>query len=111
MFSASPTTLDGVGVTYGKVSQTSTQEELRQYVGNGPETDAAWRKLGIHYKPILVPEDRAEEFGLKKGMAKRKLELGGGYVANFDGLHYLHCVVNTPSLPEERFCTQRGEYG
>jgi len=79
-----------------------------------PEVDAAWEALGTDCKsptqhmreimratdffntvvmPILVPEKDAERYGLASGMVKRKAEVGGGFPAQVDTFHLLHCLV------------------
>ena len=37
-----------------------------------PEVDAAWDALGVHYRPIVVPEHLAEKAGIQKGQVKIK---------------------------------------
>lgn len=82
----------------------------------GKEVDAAWASLGvhckssstlIHYGPlvtlcadrsVIVPPDQARRVGLAADQVKVNQEYGGGYPANVEGLHQLHCLVCT-SLP------------
>lgn len=80
-----------------------------------PEVDRVWDSLGINCssisslssakkvyqlmaffldRSILIPPHLAPNLGLKPNQhvhAKRKF--GGGYVANLEGLHHLHCLV------------------
>lgn len=80
-----------------------------------PEVDRVWDSLGINCsfisslssakkvyqlmaffldRSILIPPHLAQPLGLKPNQhvhAKRKF--GGGYVANLEGLHHLHCLV------------------
>lgn len=57
-----------------------------------PEVDAAWEKLGVNYRGIQVPEEQAEAAGISKGHVKINKKYGGGYPANVEGLHHLHCL-------------------
>lgn len=79
----------------------------------GPEVDAAWDALGVNCKsflwrrqrraqPVLItmqdrsvviPEDEAERTGLRHDQVKVSQEYGGGFPANVEGLHHLHCLV------------------
>ncbi|KAF1938481.1 hypothetical protein EJ02DRAFT_425704 [Clathrospora elynae] len=58
----------------------------------GPEVDAAWDALGVNYRSIVVPEDEAEATGLRHDQVKVSQEYGGGFPANVEGLHHLHCL-------------------
>jgi hypothetical protein len=45
---------------------------------------------------IIVPEDQdIASYGLEEGQVKRPLNLGGGYPANLEVFHQLHCLVST----------------
>jgi hypothetical protein len=45
---------------------------------------------------ILVPEDQdITTYGLESGQVKRPLSLGGGYPANLEVFHQLHCLVRS----------------
>lgn len=48
----------------------------------------------------LVPADIAQEVGLAKDQVQVNDKYGGGYPANVEGLHHLHCLVrfNAPAL-------------
>ncbi|EPE30042.1 hypothetical protein GLAREA_13090 [Glarea lozoyensis ATCC 20868] len=58
----------------------------------GPEVDDAWKSLGTDYLPIILPENEAEEYGLRLGQVKRRQDQGGGFFANVEVLHHLHCL-------------------
>ncbi|EMD59335.1 hypothetical protein COCSADRAFT_101412 [Bipolaris sorokiniana ND90Pr] len=58
----------------------------------GPEVDAAWDALGINYRSVVVPEAEAERTGLRHDQVKISQEYGGGFPANVEGLHHLHCL-------------------
>jgi hypothetical protein len=40
-----------------------------------------------------VPEEHAAASGIAPDQVKIKKEYGGGYPANVEGLHHLHCLV------------------
>ncbi|KAF2178994.1 hypothetical protein K469DRAFT_674598 [Zopfia rhizophila CBS 207.26] len=58
----------------------------------GPETDAAWDALGINYRSVVIPASEAERTGLRPDQVKVSQYYGGGYPANVEGLHHLHCL-------------------
>jgi len=58
----------------------------------GPEVDAAWSSLGVDYRPLAVPADQAEMSGLLPDQVKVSEKYGGGFPANVEGLHHLHCL-------------------
>ena len=77
----------------------------------GPEVDAAWESLGVNcmlYKHlsllvltdrditdrgVRVPAEDAEQSGIAADQVKIKEKYGGGFPANVEGLHHLHCLV------------------
>lgn len=83
----------------------------------GPEVDAAWKTLGADCKLVLysslksilaiglyisfedrasrVPADKALRSGLAPDQVKIQEKYGGGYPANVEGLHHLHCLVSS----------------
>lgn len=78
----------------------------------GPEVDAAWAALGVNCKSffsfkhglltlldrsVVIPESEAVKAGLRPDQVKISQEYGGGFPANVEGLHHLHCLVGTPS--------------
>jgi hypothetical protein len=45
---------------------------------------------------IIVPENQdVTTYGLESGQVKRPLSLGGGYPANLEVFHQLHCLVRS----------------
>ncbi|KIM98771.1 hypothetical protein OIDMADRAFT_128513 [Oidiodendron maius Zn] len=59
----------------------------------GPEVDAAWKSIGSDYKVIIVPPSEAKKAGLTKPSQVRVAKkYGGGYPANVEVLHQLHCL-------------------
>lgn len=76
----------------------------------GPEVDAAWEALGVDCeysiflhvlekthrvsdRSVVIPLDEAEKTGLRPDQVKVSPVYGGGYPANVEGLHHLHCLV------------------
>ncbi|SMR64022.1 unnamed protein product [Zymoseptoria tritici ST99CH_3D1] len=57
-----------------------------------PEVDAAWEALGVNYRPLRVPYDVGLEIGLSPDQVKLQKQHGGGFPANVEGLHHLHCA-------------------
>jgi hypothetical protein len=88
------------------------QNEYRQPAN--PETDAAWEALGVNCefvrylhvcqgltsadRSIVVPLDEAEQTGLRPEQVQISQEYGGGFPANVEGLHHLHCLVRMLSV-------------
>jgi len=58
----------------------------------GPEVDAAWESLGVDYRAAAVPYELAEKSGLRLDQVKIREKYGGGFPANVEGLHHLHCL-------------------
>jgi hypothetical protein len=46
---------------------------------------------------VLIPEEKAESYGLLAGQVKMRKETGGGFPAYVDALHLMHCLVRTAS--------------
>jgi hypothetical protein len=78
----------------------------------GPEVDAAWTALGVNCEPplveapdqhwlyppdrsVLIPPEEAEETGFRHDQVKVTEKYGGGFPANVEGLHHLHCLVSS----------------
>ncbi|PMD40559.1 hypothetical protein L207DRAFT_544008 [Hyaloscypha variabilis F] len=57
-----------------------------------PEVDAAWGTLGVNYRPLIIPSSLAQKSGLAPDQVKINQKYGGGYPANVEGLHHLHCL-------------------
>ena len=47
---------------------------------------------------IIVPVDQAAQVGLAPDQVKIRKEYGGGFPANVEGLHQLHCLVGVSTL-------------
>ncbi|KAK6383299.1 hypothetical protein LTR65_010284 [Meristemomyces frigidus] len=58
----------------------------------GPDVDAAWDKLGINLHSVIIPTEQAKQVGLLPDQVKIRQEYGGGFPANVEGLHQLHCL-------------------
>jgi hypothetical protein len=84
-----------VGVTYSRVRFNGSllkSSVFRQDAG--PEVDAAWKTLGADFHAARIPADQAARSGLAQDQVKIKEKYGGGYPANVEGLHHLHCLVS-----------------
>ena len=44
---------------------------------------------------IAVPSNLAEKSGLQPNQVQISEKYGGGYPANVEGLHHLHCLVSS----------------
>ncbi|KAL4981978.1 hypothetical protein BDW68DRAFT_182986 [Aspergillus falconensis] len=58
----------------------------------GPEVDAAWEALGANYRPIRVHVEDAAKSGIAPDQVQISEAYGGGYPANVEGFHHLHCL-------------------
>ncbi|KAF1979261.1 hypothetical protein BU23DRAFT_576903 [Bimuria novae-zelandiae CBS 107.79] len=68
---------------------------MRENVYRGPagaEVDAAWEALGVGYRPIVVPLEEAAKSGLQPHQVQVESVYGGGFLANVEVLHHLHCL-------------------
>ncbi|KAM3421213.1 hypothetical protein BST61_g1621 [Cercospora zeina] len=84
---------DGIDVSWHEVMYNGSLLKENIYRQDaGPAVDAAWEDLGINYDSILVPPDAASRVGLRADQVRAKEKYGGGYVANVEGLHHLHCL-------------------
>ncbi|KAJ5740756.1 hypothetical protein N7493_000628 [Penicillium malachiteum] len=57
-----------------------------------PEVDAAWESLGVNYRAIRVAAEDAQESGIAVDQVKINPKYGGGFPANVEGMHHLHCL-------------------
>ena len=85
----------------------------------GPEVDAAWESLGVNCmrfasvgpfvyeltavvgltdRSVRVLPDIATQSGLLRDQVKINEKYGGGFPANVEGLHQLHCLVRHSSF-------------
>ncbi|KAH9215776.1 hypothetical protein DL95DRAFT_388397 [Leptodontidium sp. 2 PMI_412] len=60
--------------------------------GPDSEVDAAWESLGIDYRSVAIPTSEAPKSGLKPDQVQISPKYGGGFPANVEGLHHLHCL-------------------
>lgn len=44
-------------------------------------------------RSVVIPESEAEQSGIGHNHVKLTQDYGGGYPANVEGLHHLHCLV------------------
>ncbi|KAJ5698487.1 hypothetical protein N7462_000492 [Penicillium macrosclerotiorum] len=58
----------------------------------GPDVDAAWESLGVNYQGVRVSKEEAIESGIAVDQVRIQEKYGGGYLANVEGLHHLHCL-------------------
>lgn len=58
----------------------------------GPEVDAAWKSLGADFSAVRIPASKAAESNIRADQVKIKEKYGGGFPANVEGLHHLHCL-------------------
>jgi hypothetical protein len=84
------------------------------YLDPSPEVDAAWQALGVDCetlhrrtlkganihpdRPVRVDESEAPKSGLGPSHVRIQQRYGGGYPANVEGLHHLHCLVRTQRM-------------
>lgn len=45
-------------------------------------------------RSIVIRSEEADEMGLRRDQVKISQEYGGGFPANVEGLHHLHCLVS-----------------
>jgi len=82
-----------VGLSYHTVQYNGSFFNLNAFRQDaGPEVDAAWESLGVDYRSAWVPAEQAARSGLSPDQVKIKDKYGGGYPANVEGLHHLHCL-------------------
>lgn len=66
----------------------------------GPEVDAAWKSLGADFSAVRIPAPEAAQSNIRADQVKIKEKYGGGFPANVEGLHHLHCLnLLRKSLP------------
>jgi hypothetical protein len=75
----------------------------------GPEVDAAWDSIGVNCKfpffylvtsnlsssadrSVAIPVEEAAASGLNPDQVQINSKYGGGFPANVEGLHHLHCL-------------------
>ncbi|CAK4034792.1 tat pathway signal sequence [Lecanosticta acicola] len=70
----------------------SFMEETVYRRAASPEVDAAWEALGVNYRAVRVPQEVGPQVGLAADKVQINDKYGGGYPANVEGLHHLHCL-------------------
>jgi len=85
--------INDVGLKYHTVEYNGSffDETVFRYDA-GPEVDAAWASLGVDYRAVAVPEELAVASGIATDQVRIQEKYGGGYPANVEGLHHLHCL-------------------
>ncbi|KAK8207545.1 hypothetical protein IWZ00DRAFT_576791 [Phyllosticta capitalensis] len=85
--------VDELGVEFSTIRfNGSLMKENVFRKGPGPEVDAAWESLGVGYRALVVPPEKAARSNLLPDQVKVRDKYGGGFVANVQGLHDLHCL-------------------
>ncbi|TAQ86572.1 hypothetical protein B7494_g5107 [Chlorociboria aeruginascens] len=85
--------LEDINITY--TMQRFNGSLLKETIyrqGPSEEVDAAWDKLGVNYHALSVPDHLAQKSGLAPDQVKINQKYGGGYPANVEGMHHLHCL-------------------
>ena len=67
------------------------KENIYRQTGS-PAVDAAWEALGVNFRDMAIPADEARIAGIAPDSVQMKEKYGGGYLANLEGMHYLHCL-------------------
>ena len=49
-------------------------------------------------RSVVIPQEEAEETGLRHDQVKVSQDYGGGFPANVEGLHHLHCLVSVVEI-------------
>ncbi|KAH8821828.1 hypothetical protein F5884DRAFT_769163 [Xylogone sp. PMI_703] len=57
-----------------------------------PEVDKAWESLGVDYRAAIISPEKARGSYLSPDQVQISDKYGGGWVANVEGLHHLHCL-------------------
>jgi hypothetical protein len=92
--SAAPVVND-VSIKYSYVNYNGSFFHPTIYRGDpSPQVDKAWQDLGVDYRALKVPESEARAAGITQNHVKIADKYGGGYPANVEGLHHLHCLVS-----------------
>lgn len=80
-------------ITYAPITYNGTFMHENIYrLRASPAVDAAWTALGVDYRASLIPAEHASQYGLTKDHVQIATKYGGGYPANVEGLHHLHCL-------------------
>jgi hypothetical protein len=85
--------VDGVDIQYSMVDYNGSFFHETIYRRDpSPEVDAAWEDLGVDYRALAVPKAQALKSGITEEQVHIREKYGGGYPANVEGLHHLHCL-------------------
>ncbi|CZT50263.1 uncharacterized protein RSE6_11209 [Rhynchosporium secalis] len=68
------------------------ENDFRLIGGPDSKVDAAWESLGIDYSSVAVPVSEGLKSGFKSDQVQINPKYGGGFPANVEGLHHLHCL-------------------
>ncbi|CZT11665.1 uncharacterized protein RAG0_15749 [Rhynchosporium agropyri] len=68
------------------------ENDFRLVGGPDSKVDAAWESLGIDYRSVAVPVSEGLKSGFKSDQVQINPKYGGGFPANVEGLHHLHCL-------------------
>ncbi|KAF2397623.1 hypothetical protein EJ06DRAFT_584040 [Trichodelitschia bisporula] len=80
-------------ISYSTVKFNGSFTKLNDFrLDAGPKVDAAWESLGVDYRAVAIPAHLALKSGLAPDQVKIRDKYGGGYPANVEGLHHLHCL-------------------
>jgi hypothetical protein len=107
--------LEDIKISYRELAYNGTfmtENIYRQSAA--PEVDEAWEALGVNCeflidilmmcllnntdRSVRLPGKKAKEAGLRKDHVQINLKYGGGFPANVEGLHHLHCLVRTYAM-------------
>lgn len=90
---AQPPILKGVDIKYSTIQYNGSFLQANIYRQDAsPAVDAAWEALGVNYRAVKVPKEQAAAAGLTSDHIQIREKYGGGYPANVEGLHHLHCL-------------------
>ncbi|KAH8595064.1 hypothetical protein B0O99DRAFT_652245 [Bisporella sp. PMI_857] len=85
--------LEDISLTYTLTPFNGSLLKPNIYRGDASaEVDAAWEALGVNYRSIAIPPSLAQISGLAPSHVHLNEKYGGGYPANVEGLHQLHCL-------------------
>ncbi|CZR55823.1 uncharacterized protein PAC_05711 [Phialocephala subalpina] len=85
--------LEDIDITYSTVHFNGTLLHENMYRQSAsPAVDEAWQALGVDYRAAIIPSHLASKSGLLESQVQVADQYGGGYPANVEGLHHLHCL-------------------
>ena len=103
--------MQDVEITVGMHNFNGSLFQLNEFRQDaGPVVDAAWESMGVDCelmrtqmlcvaltlvdRSAIVPVEMAEQSGLTPSHVQVNPKYGGGFPANVEGLHHLHCLVS-----------------